>query len=149
MADSSNEPQANKPVTPPPAYADSESTFAIPQPGGTAGGAAGPMPSHHNTSEQGYFAPLASPPMMSNQLALPHYQQSHYGPTPISTSQQQGLLSIPLPYYDPHSPYAIAQASSRARWRFFAGLLFALGVLAVISALLGDGIEATRRLVRH
>jgi hypothetical protein len=119
-------------VTPPPTYFDSVSTkFVITHP-------ASPMPTY---SDQGYFAPLSSPPLSANPLALPAFPQNppqtHFGPTPISNSQQQGLLNIPLPYYDPRSPYAIEQAISRARWRFIGGLLYAVGIFAVVGMFVG------------
>jgi hypothetical protein len=50
----------------------------------------------------------------------------HFGPTPLLTSDPTlGLL----PYYDPRSPYAIAEAASRARWRFIGASLWAIGIV--------------------
>ncbi|KAI0920768.1 hypothetical protein AcW1_005054 [Taiwanofungus camphoratus] len=54
-----------------------------------------------------------------------------YGPTPIA--QQTQLL----PYYDPRSPHSIAEAGARARWRFVAAILWALGILAFASFVMG------------
>lgn len=130
----------SQPLTPnpPPAYTDSLPTFIITFP-------TSPMPQY---PDQGYFAPLSSPPLSSSPLALPAFSQnppqSHFGPTPISSSQQQGLLNIPLPYYDPRSPYAIEQALSRARWRFFGGFLCAVGILATVTAGMLVGEESWR-----
>lgn len=133
-------PLQSQPLTPPPAYTDTApSTFVIAHP-------ASPMPAY---PDQGYFAPLSSPPLSSNQLALPAFPQNpshpNFGPTPISSSQQQGLLSIPLPYYDPRSPYAIEQAISRARRRFIEGVLCAVGILAAVSLLVVGQAWAERK----
>ncbi|KIM75015.1 hypothetical protein PILCRDRAFT_690165 [Piloderma croceum F 1598] len=78
------------------------------------------------SEDQPFFAPLPSPPSHSHTL---------FGPTPIS--QQQGLL---IPYYDQHSPYAIEQAASRARWRFFGGILWAVGIFGIVSVI--DELES-------
>src|ERR1700733_12991268 len=107
----------SKAPTPPPAYSEGDSQFAVtavPQSGPTA------MPSY---ADQPFFAPLPSPPSHSHTL---------FGPTPIS--QQQGLL---IPYYDQHSPYAIEQAASRARWRFFGGILWAVSIFGIASVIGG------------
>ncbi|GJE87481.1 hypothetical protein PsYK624_035640 [Phanerochaete sordida] len=62
-----------------------------------------------------------------------------YGPTSI-TSPQQTIL----PYYDPRSPYAIAEAASRARWRFIGAFLWAVVILAFVSFLLGIEVDIQR-----
>ncbi|KAG0709900.1 hypothetical protein DFH29DRAFT_20527 [Suillus ampliporus] len=52
-----------------------------------------------------------------------------FGPTPLLHSDPTlGLL----PYYDLHSPYAIAEATSRARWRFVCASLWAVGVMMLL-----------------
>ncbi|KAG1755418.1 hypothetical protein EDB19DRAFT_1661192 [Suillus lakei] len=49
----------------------------------------------------------------------------NFGPTPLLHSDPTlGLL----PYYDLRSPYAIAEATSRARWRFICASLWAVGI---------------------
>ena len=113
----------SKPPTPPPAYSEADSLFAVPPVPQS-----GPMPSY---ADQPFFAPLPSPPSHPHAL---------FGPTPIS--QQQGLL---IPYYDQRSPYAIEQATSRARWRFFGGVLWALGIFAIVLVIGGVQIWAGQR----
>ena len=115
----------SKTPTPPPAYSEADSQFAVtavPQSGPTV------MPSY---ADQPFFAPLPSPPSHPHTL---------FGPTPIS--QQQGLL---IPYYDQHSPYAIEQAASRARWRFFGGILCAAGIFGIVLVVGGVQVLAGRR----
>ena len=77
---------------------------------------------------------------MDTQVAFtspqPFSPHSGYGPTNII--QQQTHL---LPYYDPRSPYAVAEASSRARWRFVGAFCWAILILAVASAVLGVEID--------
>ena len=63
-----------------------------------------------------------------------------YGPTSI-TAQQQTIL----PYYDPRSPHAIAEATSRARWRFIGALVWAVLILAFASFLLGIEVDIQRQ----
>jgi hypothetical protein len=63
-----------------------------------------------------------------------------YGPTSI-TAQQQTIL----PYYDPRSPHALAEAMSRARWRFLGALFWAVLILACTSLLLGIEVDIQRQ----
>jgi len=120
---------SSKPPTPPPIYSEADSIFTVtplPQPGPTF-----PMPLY---ADQPFFAPLPSPPSHPHTL---------FGPTPIS--QQQGLL---IPYYDQRSPYAIEQAVSRARWRFFGGLMWACGIYIIGFIIGGVQIWAIQRRLR-
>jgi hypothetical protein len=55
-----------------------------------------------------------------------------FGPTPLTT---QPL--IPYAYYDARSPYSVAQADMRARWRLIGALLWGFGLWAVIGLLVG------------
>ena len=59
-----------------------------------------------------------------------------YGPTNII--QQATHV---LPYYDPRSPYAIAEANSRARWRFVGAVCWAVLILALMSLVTGWEID--------
>lgn len=63
-------------------------------------------------------------------------EHSGYGPTNII--QQQANL---LPYYDPRSPYALAEASSRARWRFILAFCWAVLIIATLSILMGAELD--------
>lgn len=92
----------------------------------TAGTALYPQPSTSNPN-----APASSP--------FP--TRAAYGPTPI---QQQTQL---LPYYDPRSPYAIAEANSRARWRFLVAFVWAVALVALMSIL--TGYEVTLQTGGH
>jgi hypothetical protein len=55
----------------------------------------------------------------------------HFGPTPLL--QSDPTLGL-LPYYDPRSPYAIAEATTRARWRFICASLWTVGIIALLLA---------------
>ena len=55
-----------------------------------------------------------------------------FGPTPLV--QSEPTLGV-LPYYDPQSPYALEAAVSRARWRFFGAVAWAIGILLTLAAL--------------
>ncbi|KAI0774737.1 hypothetical protein BD413DRAFT_670087 [Trametes elegans] len=102
---SSSQP-SGKPLTPPPAY--SEHPQANEQ-----------SASPHQSTSTSPYTPVGPP--------LPFPVHAGYGPTPIA--QQTELL----PYYDPWSPYAVAEATSRARWRFIEAVLWAVSILAVPS----------------
>ncbi|EJD01539.1 uncharacterized protein FOMMEDRAFT_158692 [Fomitiporia mediterranea MF3/22] len=65
-----------------------------------------------------------------------------YGPTPIPQQLERGVL---LPYYDPQSPYAMQQAVSRARWRFFGAFLWALGIWVAFGLVTGGIVIDIRR----
>ncbi|KIP10412.1 hypothetical protein PHLGIDRAFT_18331 [Phlebiopsis gigantea 11061_1 CR5-6] len=62
-----------------------------------------------------------------------------YGPTSIMTQQQ-----TILPYYDPRSPHAAAEAALRARWRFIGAFCWAVLILAFTSFLLGIEVDIQR-----
>lgn len=79
----------------------------------------------------------------SNLMPVPQHHPA-YGPTPI-TSQEQRLV---LPYYDPRSPYAMQQALSRARWRFFSALLYVFGIWFAIGIVTGSIVIDVRRAGR-
>ncbi|KZP03940.1 hypothetical protein FIBSPDRAFT_878991 [Athelia psychrophila] len=119
------------PSSPPPAY--SEST--MPGPGSTS--RSYPVADQSSASrlyaDQGFFAPLSSPPMPTHHL---------FGPTPIA--QQQEAL---LPYYDSRSPYAVGQASSRARWRFIGAVFYALIIWMALLVVLGVEIPEAGRWI--
>ncbi|OSD04437.1 hypothetical protein PYCCODRAFT_1476002 [Trametes coccinea BRFM310] len=105
---------SGKPPTPPPAYSE--------QPEGHQ---------QHSTPDQSAstspYTPIGAP--------LPFPAHAGYGPTPIP--QQTQLL----PYYDPRSPYALAAARSRARWRFIEAVLWAVVILGFVSFLTGWEIQ--------
>ncbi|KAH9948742.1 hypothetical protein B0H21DRAFT_820677 [Amylocystis lapponica] len=109
-------PSPTKPSSPPPAY--TELPLEHPQPSSQLA---------HNDS-----------PLISGPSAAAAPIHSGYGPTPIA--QQVQLL----PYYDPRSSYALAEAEARTRWRFVGAVLWALLII-----LLGGfitGWEAHQRI---
>ncbi|KAG1752520.1 uncharacterized protein EDB91DRAFT_521681 [Suillus paluster] len=72
------------------------------------------------TQSQSFFGSNAAPSFIP---------PSHFGPTPLLNSDPTlGLL----PYYDLRSPYAIAEATSRARWRFICASLWAVGITILL-----------------
>ncbi|CCM03360.1 uncharacterized protein FIBRA_05489 [Fibroporia radiculosa] len=87
------------------------------------------------------FADSASQPPLAmsapeNVSAIPSFPaHPGYGPTPIA--QQTQLL----PYYDPRSPHAIAEATTRARWRFLGALFWAVVILSVASFMTGYEVQ--------
>ncbi|KAF7970253.1 hypothetical protein HWV62_32379 [Athelia sp. TMB] len=109
------------PPSPPPTY--SESTMPGPS----------SQTPPRSYADQPFFAPLSSPPMPTHPL---------FGPTPIA--QQQGAL---LPYHDPRSPYAITQASSRARWRFIGAVFYAVIIWMALVVVLGVEIPEAGRWI--
>ncbi|KAI8982776.1 hypothetical protein BD414DRAFT_491094 [Trametes punicea] len=114
----SSSPQpSGKSLTPPPAYSEHPDS-QLPQP-----------PPNTSASASPYTA-VGAP--------LPFPAHAGYGPTPIA--QQTQLL----PYYDPRSPYAIAEANSRARWRFIEAVLWAVIILGFVSFLTGWEIQVMR-----
>jgi len=110
MAVQSSSP-TSKPDSPPPAY--TEFAESAPQ----------PQSSTMNTSDGGSVTNMPS--------TAPFPTHAGYGPTPIA--QQTALL----PYYDPRSPHALAEAGARARWRFFGAVLWALVILTLVSFVTG------------
>ncbi|KAJ4479134.1 hypothetical protein J3R30DRAFT_2722469 [Lentinula aciculospora] len=63
-----------------------------------------------------------------------HPNPVNSGPTPASA------LHIPYAYYDPRSAHSLAEADTRAKWRFWLTLLWVLGVW-VLCGLLASWIE--------
>jgi hypothetical protein len=57
------------------------------------------------------------------------------GPTPI-TAQGAHLL----PFHDPRSPYALQQAVSRARWRFFGAFMIAWAISLLFGGITGAAV---------
>ena len=107
-------PQSSgKPLTPPPAYTEY------------------PDPQQHQPTSSNPAGNAQSP--VAAPLSFPTH--GGYGPTPIA--QQTQLL----PYYDPRSQYAVAEANRRARWRFIEAALWALVVLSVVSFVTGWEVE--------
>lgn len=105
------------PEVPPPAYS------AHPHNSGSSGQVQRPSSPHeripgaypHHTSS--FFGSSVTPSFIP---------PPHFGPTPLLHSDPTlGLL----PYYDLRSPYAIAEATSRARWRFICASLWATGIV--------------------
>ncbi|TFK93630.1 hypothetical protein K466DRAFT_537729 [Polyporus arcularius HHB13444] len=110
--------QSAKPLTPPPAYSEH----------------AGSDQQHLSTNQA---APSISSGSPVSPLSFPAHAP-YYGPTPIA---QQAQL---LPYYDPRSPHAVAEANHRARWRFISAAIWAVAILAFVSFMTGLQVEATR-----
>ncbi|KAH9899444.1 hypothetical protein C8Q73DRAFT_787326 [Cubamyces lactineus] len=109
----SAQPPPGKPDTPPPAYSEYPAQHQHISP--------------NQSSSTSPYTPVGAP--------LPFPAHAGYGPTPIA--QQTQLL----PYYDPRSPYAIAEATARARWRFIKALLWALVVLSLLSCMMGLEVQ--------
>lgn len=105
---------SGKPPTPPPAYSEH------------------PAPQQHLSPNQS----TSASPNTSVGPPLPFPAHAGYGPTPILAQQTQLL-----PYYDPRSPYAMAEASSRARWRFIEAVLWAVIILSAVSFVTGWEIQ--------
>ncbi|KAI0758104.1 hypothetical protein C8Q74DRAFT_300327 [Fomes fomentarius] len=110
---------------------------AVPQPSGkspTPPPAYSEYPEHQQQHHsRGQVAGSSQSPVPSP-LAFPTHA-AYYGPTPIA--QQTQLL----PYYDPRSPYAIAEASHRARWRFITAAIWAMAIIAVVSFVMGWEVQ--------
>lgn len=68
---------------------------------------------------------------MSAPDPAPFPTHAGYGPTPIA--QQTQLL----PYYDPRSPHALAEAGVRARRRFIGAMLWAVAIVLLASSITG------------
>jgi len=68
-------------------------------------------------------------PVLPSATSFPSH--AGYGPTPIA--QQTRLV----PYYDPHSPYALAEAGARARGRFMGAFLWALLIMLLVGFVTG------------
>ncbi|KAG2115920.1 uncharacterized protein F5147DRAFT_384668 [Suillus discolor] len=109
------------PELPPPAYS------AHPHNLGPSGQVQGPSSPGPHERIPGAYPHRASSFFGSN--ATPSFippPPPHFGPTPLLHSDPTlGLL----PYYDLRSPYAIAEATSRARWRFICASLWATGIV--------------------
>ncbi|KAI0737679.1 hypothetical protein C8Q80DRAFT_1114745 [Daedaleopsis nitida] len=108
---------SGKPPSPPPAYSEH------------------PAPTPHNLAAGQSPVPGSSQSPTSPPLPFPAHA-AYYGPTPIA--QQTQLL----PYYDPRSPYAISEASHRARWRFITAALWAIVIMTIVSFVAGVEVEA-------
>ena len=122
---------SGKPLGPPPAYSELPNSAQQQR----------PAPPPHHPAPGGLGVPGSSgysPPSAPFAFPHPHPHPGSYGPTPIA--QQTQLL----PYYDPRSPYAIAEATSRARWRFVFAALWAVFILSVVSAATGWEVERAR-----
>ncbi|EGO02387.1 hypothetical protein SERLA73DRAFT_178302, partial [Serpula lacrymans var. lacrymans S7.3] len=106
--------QPVKPDTPPPAYTD-----YIPEESQPSGSGSSSTPPPPFSGAPSYFQ------SQSHRLAPgpPYPNPPLFGPTPLG--QDQPTLGL-LPYYDPRSPYAVAAAASRARWRFVGAALWAV-----------------------
>ena len=107
-----------KPASPPPAYTEID-----PQSAGSS-----QTPAQPARIDGQFPAPAEFP-----SSPLPH---PGYGPTNII--QQQTHL---LPYYDPRSPYSMAEASARARWRFIGAFFWAILILGIVSLLMGVEVD--------
>ncbi|THV08200.1 hypothetical protein K435DRAFT_771764 [Dendrothele bispora CBS 962.96] len=81
-----------------------------------------------------------------------HFGHGHgFGPTPSQTlfqhghqpNQQggQGQVTIPYAYYDPHSPYSLAQADIRARKRFLVTMTWILGFWVLVGLVVRGSME--------
>lgn len=121
-----------KPPSPPPSYTEVDASQY-------SGSSRPPVSSHHNHQHHSHqhqhghhHNALGSP------LAFPAHPG--YGPTPIANQHTHVL-----PYYDPRSPYAIAEANSRARWRFVGAFIWALLILAILSVLCGVEVQIQRQ----
>ena len=112
---------AGKPYDPPPAYSVLPNQPAAPPLDQAASGS--------SASSNGP-APFGAFPA--------HAHAGYYGPTPIA---QQAQL---LPYYDPRSPHAVQEATSRARWRFVFAAIWAVFIISVVSAATGWEVERAR-----
>ncbi|KAI0711052.1 hypothetical protein C8T65DRAFT_648007 [Cerioporus squamosus] len=110
--------QSGKPTTPPPAYSEHPEA-------------------HQQHLSANQAAPSTSTSSPVSPLAFPAHTP-YYGPTPIA---QQAQL---LPYYDPRSPYAVAEANHRARWRFISAAIWAVAILTFVSFMMGLEVEAIR-----
>ncbi|PCH40770.1 hypothetical protein WOLCODRAFT_117647 [Wolfiporia cocos MD-104 SS10] len=110
---SSSSESQSKPSSPPPAYTEIDPALQAP-------------------SSSRMNLPSADIPPTSP-AAFPAHPG--YGPTPIA--QQTQLL----PYYDPRSPHAIAEANARARWRFTSAFVWALALLMLASFVTGYEVQ--------
>ncbi|KAH7916247.1 hypothetical protein BJ138DRAFT_594601 [Hygrophoropsis aurantiaca] len=124
-----------KPGTPPPAYSIYVSESEVIDENYHSPGSGSSSNPHSSSS--------APPPPFESRLNRQHYPTLPpfgpeyggftpplaFGPTPLG--QTQPTLGL-LPYHDPRSPYAIAAAASRARWRFVAAAVWAMGFLILV-----------------
>ncbi|KAG2155062.1 uncharacterized protein EDB93DRAFT_1063890, partial [Suillus bovinus] len=108
---------------PPPAYSahphNSEPSGQVQQPSSSHERMPGAYPAHCTSSFFGSNATTSFIP------------PPHFGPTPLL--QSDPTLGL-LPYYDLRSPYAIAEATSRARWRFINASLWATVIFMWLAA---------------
>lgn len=86
--------------------------------------------------------PFSEPSSSSSSTPPPHSQPHFSGPTP-----QTQLLPTHVPYYDPQSTYSVAEAAGRARWRFLVALMWAVGILLVVSVVMGMEVLIVERPV--
>lgn len=118
--DQSPNSQGNIPDTPPPTYSESTALKVSP-------------PRQAERPAPGSSSSFGVPGVFPVQPAM--------GPTPLAP----GGPTV-LPYYDPRSPYSLAEARVRARRRFFWALLMALALFALGGGFTGTAIhEAQRR----
>ncbi|GBE80116.1 hypothetical protein BKA93DRAFT_770946 [Sparassis latifolia] len=93
-----------------------------------------PPPAYSEFAESAQHQPyIPSRDATNVVLSASSGSQSHagYGPTPIA--QYTHLL----PYYDLRSPYALAEAGSRARWRFVGAMVWAVAILLLAGFVTG------------
>ncbi|KAF8239018.1 hypothetical protein L208DRAFT_1386869 [Tricholoma matsutake] len=102
--------------------------------------------SHESASPNKINTPSANPPpyneydsIASSQSIPPRPVHNEFGPTPLTT---QALT--PYAYYDARSPYSLAQADSRARWRFIVTLLWALALWFAFGCLVSVQLTTRR-----
>ncbi|KAF8559164.1 hypothetical protein OG21DRAFT_1481014 [Imleria badia] len=115
---SSESQRSANPDTPPPEY-----SVHVPNqqsPPSSQHSLVNAIPGHYPYREQSLFSSSIGP-----QFAPP----PSFGPTPLM--QSQPTLGL-LPYYDPHSPYSIEAATSRARWRFIGAAFWAIGLIVCL-----------------
>lgn len=115
---SSESQHSANPDTPPPEY-----SIHVPNqqsPPSSQHSLVNAVPGHYPYREQSLFSSSSGP-----QFAPP----SPFGPTPLV--QSQPTLGL-LPYYDPHSPYSIEAATSRARRRFIGATFWAIGLIVCL-----------------
>ncbi|KAI0340879.1 hypothetical protein BDW22DRAFT_362100 [Trametopsis cervina] len=98
-------------------------------------------PSQQSSSSAGAGASATAQPSSAPSRPAQHQTDHYYGPTPLLSQQQTHIL----PYYDPRSQYSLAEATSRARWRFIGALFWALLILSVISVICGTEVEIQQR----
>jgi len=95
-----------------------------------------------------YAAPNNNVQHAGSSLSSPS-QAGQFGPTPIGNYFPHHVMHHPhhhgggptiafLPYHDPHSPYALAQAERRAMRRFWGALIWAIGVYMLMGMFAGS-----------